>query len=60
MKTLLALLLLSILSFGQTTATQDAAALEAQYSTCEKHHIPADKCTPEIGKNILDTYVHLV
>ena len=27
---------------------QDASALEAQYKTCAKHYIPADKCTPEI------------
>jgi hypothetical protein len=33
---LLAVLLLSALSFGQTTATQDAEALEAQYKTCAK------------------------
>ncbi len=52
MKTLLAVLLLSALSFGQTTTTQDADALEAQYSTCEKHHIPADKCTPEIYRQL--------
>jgi hypothetical protein len=48
----LAVLLLSALSFGQTTTTQDADALEAQYSTCEKHHIPADKCTPEIYQQL--------
>jgi hypothetical protein len=27
---------------------QDATALEEQYSTCARHYIPADKCTPEI------------
>jgi len=27
---------------------QDATALEAQYKTCAKHYIPAEKCTPEI------------
>jgi hypothetical protein len=52
MKTLLAILLLSALSFGQTTATQDADALEAQYKTCAKHSIPADKCTPEIYQQL--------
>lgn len=52
MKKLFAVLLLSILSFGRTTTTQDADALEAQYSTCEKHHIPADKCTPEIYQQL--------
>jgi hypothetical protein len=51
-KTLLAVMLLSPLSFGQTATTQDADALEAQYSTCEKHHIPADKCTPEIYQQL--------
>jgi len=55
MKRLLAaaLLLPTVLSFGQTTTTtQDADALEAQYSTCEKHHIPADKCTPDIYQQL--------
>jgi hypothetical protein len=52
MKTLHAVMLLSALSFGQTTATQDAAELEAQYGTCAKHHIPADKCTPEIYQQL--------
>jgi hypothetical protein len=52
MKTILAVLLLCALPFGQTTTTQDADALEAQYSTCEKHHIPADKCTPEIYQQL--------
>ena len=32
--------------------TQDAAALEAQYRTCAKHYIPADKCTPEIYRQL--------
>jgi len=49
---LLAVLLLSALSFGQTTTTQDADALEAQYKTCAKHSIPADKCTPEIYQQL--------
>jgi hypothetical protein len=52
MKTILAVLLLCALPFGQTTTTQDADALKAQYSTCEKHHIPADKCTPEIYRQL--------
>lgn len=46
--TLLMVLFLSTLSFGQATAPQDAETLEAQYKTCAKHYIPADKCTPEI------------
>jgi hypothetical protein len=45
-------MLLCVLSFGQTTATQEADALEAQYGTCAKHHIPADKCTPEIYEQL--------
>jgi hypothetical protein len=32
--------------------TQDASALEAQYKTCAKHYIPADKCTPEIYQQL--------
>jgi len=40
---------LCILASGSTLVkAQDATALEEQYTTCEKHHIPADKCTPEI------------
>ena len=31
---------------------QDASALEAQYKTCSKHYIPADKCTPEIYQQL--------
>ena len=52
MKTLLAVMLLSALSFGQTTSAQDATELEAQYGTCAKHHIPADKCTAEIYQQL--------
>jgi hypothetical protein len=52
MNTLLAVLLLSALSFGQTTTTQDADALEAQYKACAKHSIPADKCTSEIYRQL--------
>jgi len=51
-KTLLAGLLLSALSFGQATTIQDAGALEAQYGTCAKHYIPTDKCTPEIYQQL--------
>jgi hypothetical protein len=54
MKILLVVVFLTTLSLGQTatTTTQDATALEEQYSTCEKHHIPADKCTPEIYEQL--------
>jgi hypothetical protein len=51
-KTLLAGLFLSALSFGQATTIQDAGALEAQYGTCAKHYIPAEKCTPEIYQQL--------
>ncbi len=47
MKPLLTIMLFAALSFAQ-----DAAELEAQYGTCEKHHIPADKCTPEIYRQL--------
>jgi len=33
---------------------QDASALEAQYKTCAKHYIPAEKCTPEIYQQLKD------
>jgi hypothetical protein len=52
MKTLLAVTLLSTVSFGQATSAQDATELEAQYGTCAKHHIPADKCTVEIYQQL--------
>lgn len=52
MKTILAVMFLSVISFGQATSTQDATALEAQYGTCAKHSIPADKCTPEIYEQL--------
>jgi hypothetical protein len=52
MKTLLAVIFLSAVSVGQTTTTQDAEALEAQYKTCAKHYIPAEKCTPEIYQQL--------
>lgn len=35
-----------------TAQTQDASALEAQYKTCAKHYIPAEKCTPEIYQQL--------
>jgi hypothetical protein len=52
MKTLLAVMFLSALSLGQTTSAQDASELEAQYGTCAKHSIPADKCTAEIYQQL--------
>ena len=52
MKTLLAVVFLSALSFGQTAPAQDATELEAQYGTCAKHHIPADKCTVKIYQQL--------
>ena len=52
MKTLIAMILPCALSFGQAGPTQDAEALEAQYGTCAKHSIPADKCTPEIYQQL--------
>lgn len=42
---------------GQTQTAaqaQDATALEAQYKTCAKHYIPAEKCTPEIYQQLKD------
>ena len=47
MKPLLTVMLFAALSFAQ-----DAAELEAQYGTCAKHHIPAEKCTPEIYRQL--------
>jgi hypothetical protein len=44
-----------LLSCGLLTTqvqAQDATALEAQYKTCAKHYIPADKCTPEIYQQL--------
>jgi hypothetical protein len=49
---IIAVILLSAVSFTQTTTTQDADALEAQYGTCAKHHIPAEKCMPEIYQRL--------
>jgi hypothetical protein len=42
---------------GQTQTAaeaQNATALEAQYKTCAKHCIPAEKCTPEIYQQLKD------
>jgi hypothetical protein len=47
MKTLLAVMLLSALFFGQ-----DATEMEVRYRTCEKHHIPSDKCTVGIYRQL--------
>ena len=49
------LLVTLLLSCGQLTGkvrTEDASALEAQYKTCAKHYIPAEKCTPEIYRQL--------
>jgi len=47
-------LLLVTLLCGLTAQVQaqDASALEAQYKSCAKHYIPADKCTPEIYQQL--------
>jgi hypothetical protein len=49
-----AYLLSTLLLCGLTAQlqAQDASALEAQYKTCAKHYIPADKCTPEIYQQL--------
>jgi hypothetical protein len=39
-------------SVSWSLPTADAAALEAQYKTCAKHSIPADKCTLEIYQQL--------
>jgi hypothetical protein len=47
-----------LFSYGLLSAqpqAQDAAALEAQYKTCAKHYIPADKCTSEIYQQLKAT-----
>jgi len=49
---LLVALLLSCGLFTTPLQAQDASALEAQYKTCVKHYIPADKCTPEIYQQL--------
>jgi hypothetical protein len=36
----------------QEPQAEDATALEAQYKTCAKHYIPAEKCTPEIYRQL--------
>src|ERR1041385_6845982 len=47
-------LLLVTLLCGLTAQVQaqDASALEAQYKSCAKHYIPADKCTSEIYQQL--------
>lgn len=49
-------LLVMLLLCGLTAQlqAQDASALEAQYKTCAKHYIPADKCTSEIYQQLKD------
>jgi hypothetical protein len=44
----------TVLATGTCLGTQgqDATALEAQYKTCARHYIPADKCTPEIYQQL--------
>ncbi|MFL6437697.1 MAG: hypothetical protein ACJ71Q_08970 [Terriglobales bacterium] len=39
-------------AFAQQPNMPDASALEAQYKTCAKHYIPADKCSPEIYQQL--------
>jgi len=39
---------LALCVVASAVKAQDATALEEQYSTCARHYIPADKCTPEI------------
>jgi hypothetical protein len=41
-------------ALGAKAQGQDATAMEEQYKTCAKHYIPADKCTPEIYKQLKD------
>jgi hypothetical protein len=49
----LCIILLATVALAQSPApAQDAAALEAQYGTCARHHIPSDKCTPEIYQQL--------
>jgi hypothetical protein len=47
-------LLMTLLLSCRLTGVQaeDASALEAQYKTCAKHYIPAEKCTPEIYQQL--------
>jgi hypothetical protein len=42
------IILVFLLLNASSALGQDAAQLEAQYKTCSKHYIPAEKCTPEI------------
>jgi hypothetical protein len=61
MGTFVFVLVAGLASFAQDSGsaqpqsqTQDASALEAQYKTCAKHYIPAEKCTPEIYQQLRD------
>jgi hypothetical protein len=49
---LVTLLLCCGLLTAQPQADEDASALEARYKTCAKHYIPADKCMPEIYRQL--------
>ena len=49
---ILCIMALSVIYFLPNLQAQDAAALEAQYKTCAKHYIPADKCTTEIYQQL--------
>jgi hypothetical protein len=43
----------AILFLSQEPAQkQDAVAMEAQYKTCAKHYIPADKCTNDVYQQL--------
>ncbi len=54
MKTL-AIIILTLFAAAAPSLAQDADALEAQYGTCARHHIPADKCTPEVYAQLKTT-----
>jgi hypothetical protein len=41
-----------IIAISISLFSQNAEELEAQYKTCAKHSIPADKCTPEIYQQL--------
>ena len=50
---LLLLVIALALSTQKLQAQAEAAAtLEAQYKTCAKRYIPAEKCTPEIYQQL--------
>jgi hypothetical protein len=53
-RAILAILFLTIAALCTKAQGQDASAMEEQYKTCAKHYIPADKCTPEIYKQLKD------